>query len=53
MDAVLPRAPAATMHIRPEVRGREETPGYVNLGSTLTKGGITIGRRETLGAIFV
>jgi hypothetical protein len=39
------------MHIRPSDRARDGTPGYVDLGSTLTKRGCTIGRRETLDII--
>ena len=51
IDATKKRAPASTMHIRPKVRGPEQTPGYVDLGSTLNRRGITIGRRETLDLI--
>jgi hypothetical protein len=53
VDAARPRAPAAAMHIRPQARGADATPGYVNLGSTLTRPRITIGRRETLDLIPV
>jgi hypothetical protein len=53
IDAMLPKAPAPTMHIRPPLKGPEETPGYLDLGSTLRHGGITIGRRENLDLIPV
>jgi hypothetical protein len=53
MDAVKPRAPSATLHIRPQNPRRDETPGYVDLGSTLTHGGRTIGLREYLDLIPV
>ncbi|OHT06913.1 hypothetical protein TRFO_24952 [Tritrichomonas foetus] len=41
------------MHIRPRMNGPESTPGYVDLGSTLTGKGITIGLRENLDLIPV
>ena len=41
-------APSPTMHIRPQQRTVEETPGYVDLGSTLSGPKYTIGNRETL-----
>jgi hypothetical protein len=53
-DAVRPRAPSSTLHIRPELRGPEQTPGDVDLGSTLNRGrGITVGLREHLDLIQV
>ena len=51
IDATKKRAPASTMHIRPSVKGPEQTPGYYDIGSTLNRRGITIGRRETLDLI--
>jgi hypothetical protein len=54
IDAIKPRAPSSTLHIRPEIKGPEQTPGYVNLGSTLNRGGgITIGLKEYLDVIPV
>jgi hypothetical protein len=49
--AVRHRPPAASMHIRPSDPARDATAGYVNLRSTLTRRGCTIGRRETLDII--
>jgi hypothetical protein len=34
-EKVLPAAPRYTMHVRTKLRGREDTPGYRNIGSTL------------------
>jgi hypothetical protein len=51
VDAVKPRSPAATMHIRPHEREPDVKPQYVDLGSTLTKKKCTIGRRETLDMV--
>ena len=42
-----PKAPSASMHIRTKAIEPEETPGYVDLGSTLTGPKYTIGRRES------
>jgi hypothetical protein len=54
MDAVKPRAPSSTLHIRTEIKGPEQTPGYVDLGSTLNQGAhIKIGNRENLDLIPV
>jgi hypothetical protein len=54
MDAVKPRAPSPTLHQRTPLREAEQTPGYVDLGSTLNRGGgITIGLKETLDLIPV
>ena len=41
-------APRASMHIRPKDKGPEQTPGYVDLGSTLHGPSYTIGRRESI-----
>jgi hypothetical protein len=51
--AVKPRVLAASMHIRPQVKVNEKGPGYLNLGSTLTGKGVTIGRKETLDLVRV
>ena len=48
-----PRAPSATMHIRTRTNQPESTPGYLDLGSTLTGPKFTIGRREDLGIIAI
>ena len=47
------RAPSAAMHIRPKDPTPDTTPGYTNLGSTLTGPKFTIGKREELGIIAV
>jgi hypothetical protein len=47
------RAPSATMHIRTRTNQPESTPGYYDIGSTLTGPKYTIGRRESLGLIQV
>jgi hypothetical protein len=44
---------ASYMHIRPKDRGPEETPGYLNLPSTLRGPKWTIGNREPLDLIPV
>ena len=46
-----PRAPSASMHIRTRMNQPESTPGYYDIGSTLTVPKFTIGRRENLGVI--
>ena len=46
-NSVKPKAPSASMHIRTKAIEPEETPGYVDLGSTLTGPKYTIGRRES------
>ena len=48
-----PRAPSSSMHIRPKDRTGDTTPGYTDLGSTLTGPAFTIGLRENLGMIPV
>jgi len=50
-DAVKSRAPSSSMHIRPKEKTTETTPGYVNLGSTLTEKKVTIGSREKVAVI--
>ena len=52
-NATMPRAPSASMHIRPKDRTNDTTPGYTDLGSTLTGPKFTIGRREELALIAV
>ena len=52
-SATMPRAPSASMHIRPKDRISDASPGYRNLGSTLTGPKFTIGRREELGLIAI
>ena len=52
-SATMPRAPSASMHIRPKDRTSDTTPGYRDLGSTLTGPKFTIGRREELGLIAI
>jgi hypothetical protein len=53
INATRRRAPSASMHVRTPIRDREQTPGYVDLGSTLRGRGCTIGRRETLDLIAI
>jgi hypothetical protein len=50
-DAGRSRAPAATLHSRPPESVKRVGSGYFDLGSTLTRKGCTIGRRETLDVI--
>ena len=51
IDAVKKKAPASSMHIRPKTAGPEETPGYVDLGSTLQGPKWTIGNRENFDLV--
>ena len=51
MNAVLRKAPAASMHVRTKLNEPESTPGYVDLGSTLNGRGFTIGRKEGLDIV--
>jgi hypothetical protein len=51
ISAVKPKIPAAAIHIRPAARKPEATAGYYDLGSTLAKKKMTIGRRETLNLV--
>jgi hypothetical protein len=53
INAQKPRAPSASMHIRPEDKGPDETPGYFDLGSTLGGPYWTIKRREPLELVPV
>jgi hypothetical protein len=51
--AAQPRSPSASLHIRPKDPSRDQTPGYVDLGSTFSSRGWTIGLREPLDLIVV
>jgi hypothetical protein len=53
IDAMRPRGPASAMHVRTPMKGAEQTPGYLALGSSFGKGGVTIGRKEYLDVIAV
>ena len=50
-DAVKSKPPTSSLHIRPKERTVEQTPGYVDLGTTLTGPKFTIGAREKVPVV--